>query len=282
MAGFTTFDKIIEAQTVNGTGQRVPFHKTANVATTSLVPMSTWPWTGIPTAGANTAKGRANGRTLTSATTGAIVYGNPSSGTNHLIGIDFASIIGSSQGTYILVDRIADCNVDHAEATGAVTGVSATSRLGSAASGHDDCAMIWCEVTTAFSGASNTVTFTYTNQDGTSGQVTQGMVTTASQSANKSVNSALWQGLASGDRGVRSIETITLSAGSATGAYNVCLVRPLAYITFTTTPSVNSKDCVVELPNPMRIYDNSCLTWLHVSLNSSSPTIVGNLILTSN
>jgi hypothetical protein len=278
MAGFASHNAIINAWSVDLRGQKLHFHKVMAQSSTSNIPASLWNATGNPSAGSYGSVGKANGRTCTSATTGAMPFTNASGGrTMHLIAGEVTTMTSSATGALVLVDRISDCLLAHAEASGSITGLSATSRL---ASGQG--AQIFCEVQSAFSAASNTITFTYTNQAGTGSRTTGSIVTSASAAVGRSVNANLWQPLQSGDTGVRSIESVTLSSGTATGQYAVCLVRPLGSIPIGVNCITASRDFVLEMPNLERIYDDSCLQLIYIPSGGVTATMFGTVHICEN
>lgn len=278
MPGFVGYDQIINALTVNLTGQKLFFSKVAASVSVANVPQDLWTASGLPAAGAYGAAGKANGRTLTSTTTGALPYSDPTApATMHLLAGEATVITANATGSLILVDHISDVLLAHAEATGAITGVDATSRLPS----EGGC-QLFCSVVTAFSAASNTITFTYTNQAGTAGRVTGNIVTVASAIVRRSVNGNLWQPLAAGDSGIRSIQSVTLSAGAATGQYVAKLVRPLATIPIGTVGLTTARDFVVELPNLDKIYDSSNLALIYVPTAAVTQTLFGEIRIASN
>jgi hypothetical protein len=287
MAGFPTVDSVVNAWSVNRKGQKLFFNKVMPSVSVANTPHTLWTATGLPGAGAYGSVGKANGRVCYGAqsgsfTAGAFRYQNATSpATQHLISLGGTSITSSGTGTLILVDRVSDCLLAHAETTGSITGVTATSRLESITTPGDGC-QIWCEVQTGFSAASNTITFTYTNQLGTGSRTTQNMVTVASAIAGRSVNANLWQGLQAGDTGVRSIESLTLVSGTATGQYAVCLVRPLASIPMPAVAQYVERDFVVELPNLEKIFDDSCLQLIYVPTAAVTATLFGEIRIASN
>jgi hypothetical protein len=282
MAGFSTVDAVVNALTVNLKGQRLYFHKVAQSATVANIPHSLWDANGIPIAGTYGSTGKAYGRTLTDASVGGVAFTNATApATMHLLQGEFATMTTNATGTLILVDRIADCALAHGEATGSITGLSATTRLPSAGATAEAC-QIWCEVTSGFSAGSNTITYTYTNQNGTGSKTTPSIVTTASAVARRSINGNLWQPLASGDTGVRSNESVTLSSGSATGTYCLCLVRPLGQIPINATSVASARDFIVEIPSLPRIYDDSCLSLIYVPTAAVTPTVFGTMTIAEN
>ena len=278
----STVKALNDAWKNNQKGQWVPFLRIAAGTAVTLTPHTLWTATGLPGAGGNTTSGPANGRVLTSATAGALPLIDPAPGENlYLTGVrSYTS--GPSASSLLLVDRISDCQIAHNEASGNFTGLTATSRLEAAGNGFDDGCMIWLEVTSGFSAASNTFNFTYTNSDGTGSRVTPNFNTLASQSAGNSVIGAtgMFVPLQAGDRGVRSIESFTLVAGTGTGNFNVCLVRPLVWVP-TLLIGYIERDTAIQVVRPRRIYASSCLTFIHALGSANLPTLNGFLRLAS-
>ena len=275
MPGFNTQDEIVNC-IGNDLRQGLIFQKQGPASVSTGVPHSLWASSGIPVAGTNTTSGKANGRVCTSATTGAMPYGNPTApATMHLLDWwvwTWTSSFGA--GHLILVDRIADCQIAHNEASGNFTGLDATSRL-NAATAPGSGAMIWLEVTSGLSAGSNTLNFTYTNQLGTGSRVTPNFSTVASTAAQKNpCGSVLWLPLQSGDTGVRSIESVTLVGGTATGNINVCLVRPLATLPVGDSQLV-AEDFSRRLPNLERLFDSSCLSFIWVPGTTAQGPLTG-------
>jgi hypothetical protein len=287
MPGFPTVDSVINSWSVNRKGQKLLFNKVMASVSVANVPHTIWTATGIPSAGAYGSVGRANGRVCYGAqnagfTAGAFRYQNATGGTTqHIISLGGCSITASATGSLLLVDRISDCLLAHAEATGAVTGVTATSRLNATTTPGDGC-QIWCEVQSAFSAGSNTIAFGYTDQLGNASHTTPGMVTVASAIVGRSVNTNLWQALQAGDTGVRSIENVTLTSGSATGQYAVALVKPIGSIPMPAVAQYVERDFVVELPNLERIPDDACLQLIYIPTAAVTATIIGEIRISSN
>jgi len=277
--GFATVDTLINAASVNNTMQRLSFSKTTTT-TVANQPWSLWTGTGVPAAGTYGTNGKANGRSTDQTTVGAYKYGNAASGTMHLITMGSTTVTASGSGSLILVDRMADCQLSHAETTGAITGMDASTRM-AATTAPGDGGMLWCEVTSVFSTASNTITYQATDQLGNTAQNLTGMVTNpgaAALAANRSVNAQLWQTLASGITSIRALTNTTLTAGSATGQYAACIVRPLGIIPIVAVSQYVERDFVVEIPNIIKLYDNSCLTFIYITtVAATTPTVFGEL-----
>lgn len=279
--GFSTVDAITNAISVNGKMQRLYFDKTLAQATIANIPATCWTATGNPTAGTYAAAGLANGRVCTSATTGAMPYGNATSpATMHLITAGITTKVASSTGTFILCDRIADCQTTLLQASGSFTGVTATSRLG-ATTAPGDGGQLWIETVTA-TGTATTKTVTYTNQLGTAAQTSPSIISTATGTVGRSVNGKLWQSLATSDTGIRTLESIASNSGSGTGNIAYCIVRPLATIPCPAVSVWVERDFVVELPNLPLIYDSSCLFWIYVPAAAVTASLFGELRICEN
>jgi hypothetical protein len=279
--GFSTVDAIVNAITVNGKMQRICFDKLLPSVTVANTPHSFWEAAGNPATGTFGAAGLANGRVTTSSTTGAMPYGNATgAATMHLITSGLTSKVASSTGTFILCDRITDCQTTLLQAAGSFTGVDATSRL-AATTAPGDGGQLWVEVATAV-GTATTKTLTYTDQLGNTAHTTPNIVSIASAIRGRSINAKLWQSLATGDTGVRSLDTIASNTGTGTGNVCYCIVRPLATIPVPVVSVYSERDFVVEMPNIPKLYDSSCLFFIYIPTAAVTASIFGELRICEN
>jgi len=255
----TSWDGIISAWTGGsgsaGTpvGQIIPFYKGSTGTPSAYTPHSLWLADGQPTTGTLPTFGLSNGRLCkrTSGIGGIGFYPAPAGKTNYLISAGVGNT--STLTNFYIFDRIADCYTSHT-GTGAVTGLDATSRLPPGQG-----AQIWIEVINNLSAASNTLFFTYTNQDGVT-KTTPDFTTTASSTAGRAVNnSRMFVPLAAGDKGVRTITNVGLRTGTATGNICICLVRPLVSILSHGVCMISDHDLLLQHPQCQRLYDESCL-----------------------
>jgi hypothetical protein len=74
--------------------------------------------------------------------------------------------------------------------------------------------------------------------------------------------------LATGDNGIRSVQSITLSAASGTALtfYDLILCKVIAQIPITTAGVAGERDLVNQLPSMPQIQDGACLGWLYFCL----------------
>lgn len=115
------------------------------------------------------------------------------------------------------------------------------------------------------------IAYSYTNQAGTAGRTNPVTVAaTASaivphilHSGTASNNYGPFLPMASGDTGIRSVQTVTLSAASGTASTAaLCIVRPLLTLPLTTLGVAIERDLVNQLPSMPQVLDGACLTWL--------------------
>lgn len=127
-------------------------------------------------------------------------------------------------------------------------------------------------VITATSGATaHNIAMTYTNSGGT-GSRTLPVTTSCTASAivphithsgTAANNYGPFLPLASGDVGIQSVQSVTISAASGSGTAALVLARPLLTLPLTTVSIAAERDLINQLPSLPRIYDGACLTWLY-------------------
>lgn len=125
---------------------------------------------------------------------------------------------------------------------------------------------------TATTGATaHNVSITYTDESGNTGNVPPVTVAcTASaiaphitHSGTAGNNYGPFIPLASGDFGMRSVQSLTLSAASGAGTAALVLAKPLVTIPITTVGVGAERDLLNQVPSMPRIPDGACLTWLY-------------------
>lgn len=68
--------------------------------------------------------------------------------------------------------------------------------------------------------------------------------------------------LQAGDAGIRSVQSITLSASYLSGVLNLVMCRPLMTLPVTTLGVTAERDLVNQFASMPKIYDGACLGWL--------------------
>lgn len=127
-------------------------------------------------------------------------------------------------------------------------------------------------VVTATTGATaHNVAMSYTDQSGNTGNTLPVTVScTASaitphitHSGTGANNYGPFLPLAGGDFGIRSVQSVTISAASGAGTAALVLARPIFTIPLTTATVASERDFLNQLPSLPRIMDGACLTWLY-------------------
>jgi hypothetical protein len=193
----------------------------------------------------------------TNTTTGAYPFSNPGAGKSYLARIQAsADQNAGTSNTLILYDRLAH--------TGAITPAASTQALTTTPLTRPDAngggvELFW-EWITASGATPSTFTCSYTNQDGTSGQTTANLTAQTSSSINLMQQFPL----ASGDSGVRSVESFT-GTGAIGGTGMLVLLRRLAILTGPAFPGMLISEIgntqtqdLIALGMP-QIYDSACL-----------------------
>ena len=122
------------------------------------------------------------------------------------------------------------------------------------------------------------ISISYTNQAGVAGKtmpVTVSAVTTAVQShivhSDPSAGKYFpYLPLASGDTGIRSIQSVTLSATMTSGSLAIVLCKPLASIPLTTAGIMAERNLMTQLPSLPRVVDGANLNLLFVTASATA------------
>ena len=140
--------------------------------------------------------------------------------------------------------------------------------------------MIGLVTTTANTNAAtiSNSTVTYTNSDGT-GSRTATLTAVAGDMipATPVIGTTVWFQLAAGDKGVRSIQSITLNTSLGGGAVSLIVARPIAF----ASPGVVNSGSWVSYQSPgVRLFNGSCLHWFAKTTTSGTATINGAVVIT--
>lgn len=236
---------------------------------------STWGRAGTPVAGSFDTT--LNGVTLTSPVAGQIPWNNPASGNTYIASLQ-AALGGSTvtSGAIIVADRLWHNGGFTITSTSAQSITSptwpardatgATSGLG---------VLLGVEVSATTGSASPTITVSYTNSAGTSGRSATNYFTTSASNAGHfySIN------LQSGDYGVQSVQSLTLSASWVSGTINLVAYRPLALmpLSIAAASSCSSRLDPASICLP-RMYDGSVPFVLVMGGQAGSlPSVVGSI-----
>ncbi len=249
-------------------GRSVTFMKTGTASDAAGYWYSTAKDAGFPGAWAPGTPG-VNGRNTdgtTSADNGSLVIGNPSVGGNYITEV----IMGASTNHQHLFYDVLWVNTGLVVTTTTaqtVTMGTLPARDVNGSSNGEGCmiAMLFTAAATNAAVITNT-TVSYTNSTGTAGRTATLSAIVGSQiPATPVIGTLIWFNLAAGDKGVRSIQSVTLGTSLVTGSISMMITRDIATIG-TTIVNVSATR---TMPNPgVRIYNGSCI--LHCNLSSAT------------
>lgn len=272
--GFTSLDDLINEMTNNGKRWRADFNKTiANGAYTAGAWYDLSLLSGSPVA--NTYTGTALNAQVPTDTTGWGIYhgGNVSTDTKHLLkAVAIGNTATVSPGTLLLVDMLLYYPGIVSTSATLQTLVNGSS-LTRYTNGNGNRAYM---VHTVASGANTpTVAMSYTRQ--TTGGTDTGRALGATTAFNASVgigrfphsgvaanNRGPFLPLQSGDTGIKSIESVTITTPHATsGTMAAVICQPLAEIPLTTANVPVIMDFLSAVPSLPQIVDGACLNLLY-------------------
>lgn len=279
MPGFSSFDDMISEMTTNGKRNQSGFSKVGVIGTAGVW-QSLWRLGGLPAAGADGAAGSgtpgSGGTALTSAS-GSINFANCSTDLRFLIN----AFVGASQNTTLMLyDRLTHTSGVSVASTGSKNvGSAGLPRYNNTSTttvdfiGGNEC---WLEVTTA-----TTVTIpvvhllTYTNQAGSSGQVGGSFTFPLAATVVQSLVGPL--PLASGDSGVRSVETLNVDTAGSAGVVQVVIMRPIAYIPVIQNIA-NVMNFVLQMPSLPQLFDGHSIGMAILMPATTATTVFGEIV----
>lgn len=276
MGGFTSLDDFINQATVNGKFWRTDWNKLTFGTTAHTAGM----WYLLSQTGGNPAASSILGtgtnlafQALTDATATAagIQHGGDVGGYKQIINASaFSASATTMPAVLMLVDLLGFYPVTTVTTTGAQT-LNNTVTLPRYTDGAGVQAII--TPSTVMGAATPTITLNYTNSDGTASRATPSAPALPLGNTAAAVSSIVYSGtgsgkygpfmpLANGDKGIRSVQSINLSASYVSGALNLLLVKPLLTLPMTTIGVAAERDLLNQVPSLPKVYDGACLAWM--------------------
>lgn len=271
----TTYNGIIAARAT--AGRDFTFTKTS-LTTVASNWSSLFLVGGQPGAGSYTAI--SGGAVHTRASTGALsgYLANASAGTRAYL-LTFGYTSSQTINMAILADLLwAGGNIDaNSNSAQTVNSTALTRYTGTAAA----CNMLTFEVTAALGSTPANITGTYTNESGTGSRSTGAVALTPSAIVGRLQPTATGPFIqfANGDYGIRSLETVQLSAAmGASGTLAALIYRPLSFVPGVASTVYIERDSTTQIDGLTEIAKDSsdvpgCLT-LFVQTNSTTSGIV--------
>jgi len=282
-AGFASISDAL-SRASQGFSQRRPF---AKVGPTGVVGATSSLWRLGPQPAGGTAPAAAPGGTaFSSATTGALVFANPASGTNHLVGADVsASVINNSLLVYDLIFGVA--KTMNSAATEAVTGVPTRYQSTTATVEDyigDNFGFIQVGGTALAATAHNWTVCQYVNQTGAGTSTLPSLTGNASAIVDRLDHPVQqwFAPLGSGDVGIRNWTQMQCSAAVATGVVWFMIGHPLGFMSFPVINSLLPFDWLTNRDQAPRVFDNACVAFLEpLKPATTTTTYTGRLVTTS-
>lgn len=227
----------------------IPFVKGATPTLVAGRPHSTWYLAGFPGAGTSDTS-TATGVALSSSSTpvaGQIPHTDPGAGNSYLGRFSAQS---SQAGLLMLCDRLVECGANSAggalspTATTAQTVNTLTLPSRDASGGTTGIGVqAAIEVSSILGAGTPTITLSYTNTGGSAGRTGTNVDSIIAASAA----GAFYRiGLASGDLGVKSVQTITMNATQTSGQWVLVLYRVLAMLEIANAQTPNAIDALTS------------------------------------
>lgn len=281
-AGFASISDAL-SRASQGYSTRRQFNK---VGPTGVVGVTSTLWRVGPQPAAGSAGASAPGGTAhVDSDTGGLLFTNPASGTNHLVGADVtASVINNSLLVY---DRLFSVlKTMNSTATEAVTGVPSRYQSTTATDPDyigDNFGFIEVGGTALAATAHNWTVCLYTDQANASSTLPS--VTGNSGAIVDRLDQPVQQWfvpLASGDVGIKAWTQMQCSAAVATGAINFCIGHPLGFMSFPVINSVLPFDWLTNRDQAPRIFDDACISFLEpLKPATGTCTYTGRIVMTN-
>lgn len=244
---------------------------------------SLWAVGASPAAGA-IGSAAPGGRACVDSTTGGLLFTNPSSGTMHLTGADFSSLIINN--SLLIYDRIFDvAKTMNSTATESVTGVP--TRYQNTTAGTADYVggnFLFVETITVLAAtAHNWTTCLYRDQDNNDAVTLPSLTGVSGCIANRlDMPTSTWFApLAAGDVGIMDLNQIQCSAAVATGTVDFVIGHPLGIMNFPVINSVLPFDWLTNRNQAPRVFDDACISFIELPKPATTATTYsGSLYLT--
>lgn len=271
MAGFSSIDDMILQITTNGKFKRTDWNKNTFATTAQVAGMwySLFRCAGNP--GADTLLGTGTNlafQALSDVLAGAtgIQHGGDTGTGKHVVNASaFTAAATTAPCIIMVVDLLGFYPITTVTSTSAQT-LNNTITLPRETTGRGVQAFI--TPSTVMGAGVPSITLNYTNSEGTAGKVTPAVLPVGLTAAP--VSSIVYSGtgagkygpfvpLAAGDAGIRSVQSIQLSASYVSGVLNLVLCKPLFTIPITTLGVAGERDFVNQMPSLPIVNDGACL-----------------------
>jgi hypothetical protein len=293
MAGFNSYDQIINALTTNGAGQDLQFSKQNGIGAAAVAGnyYDMWKYVGNPEPGTAPGTG-AYWTTLQATDAGGLAYSNAAAGKYmHAISLGLNCTAATSMGNLFLVDRLGFYTISGGASSPfnilGTTPAWSTIRGGMADSEPGVLACFVNNIGSATTATSpSSVFFTYTNSTGV-GSRQSGTATLSGGTAipnSRFLHTSLFIPLATGDVGIKSIQSVSFGGTWCTTNIQLVLFKIIASIPSMTQYAWTERDLVLHTPRLPRIFNDAHLSMLYHSASAvaSGGVFNGQVFIASN
>ena len=197
---------------------------------------------------------------------GCIPLQNPSIGANYLTELQMSASINHSHLFFDVLWVNSGIVITTTTAQAIVSPTLPARDINGTTNGEGCMIAILCTAAVGLAAVASNATVSYTNSDGTAGRTATLSAIVGSQApATPVIGTLIWFNLAAGDRGVRSIQSITLGTSWVSGTISLMITRDIATIG-TTIPNVTAQK-IIGAPG-IRLYNSTCM--LHCALTAAT------------
>lgn len=203
---------------------------------------------------------------------GQLVFNNPVSGETRLARLQAQATIA---GTLILADRLWHNSGYTITSTAAQTinSVAFPARDNNGSTDGEG-VLLGVEVSGTVGAGTPTITVSYTDSANASGKTSTNIIATVASSIQGSFYEI---GLAAGSVGVRSVQSLTLSATWISGTISLVAYRELARLELTAANTPNAIDILTS--GSPKLYNDSVPFLIFVPSTTTSSNVVGSIVV---
>lgn len=197
---------------------------------------------------------------------GCIPIKNPSVGANYLTEIQMGASVNHSHLLFDVLWVNSGLSITTTTNQAITTPTLPARDINGTTNGEGCMIAILCTAAVGLAAVASNATVSYTNSDGVAGRTATLAAIVGSQApATPVVGTLIWFNLQAGDKGVRSIEGLTLGTSWVSGSISLMITRDIATIG-TTIPNVTAQK-IIGSPG-IRLYNGTCM--LHCVLSSAT------------
>ena len=249
-------------------GRSVPFMKSSTGSDAVGYWYCTSKDAGFPGAWAPGTPG-VNGRVTdgtSAADAGCLPIANPVTGSNYLTALELATSVAHTNDFFDVLWVNSGLVITTTTAQAIASPVLPARDVNGSTNGEGCMIALLCTGAVGLAAVASNATVNYTNSAGVAGRTATLSAIVGSQApATPVIGTLIWFDFQAGDKGVRSIQGITLNTSWVSGTISLMITRDIGTIG-TPTPNVSSPK---QIANPgIRLYNNSCI--LHCILSSAT------------